>query len=128
MFINVVVLTANAIAMNLAKVTGTLSYPRFSPALGSEATIYITLVDVSPRQDSSGDIIVRLTIVKPTPSPIYFELKYNPAQIDRQHTYAIQARITERGKVIFTNNSPYPVITGGNPHKVDIVLTPKQLP
>lgn len=118
-------LGTNAIAADFAKVTGTLSYPQLSAALVQEAIIYITLVDVSPRQDSSGSIIARVAIDKPSQSPQSFELKYNPAQIDRRYLYAIQARITHRGKVIFTNTSPYPVITRANPDKVDIVLTAK---
>lgn len=118
-------LGANAIAADIAKVTGTLSYPQLSAALVKEAIIYITLVDVSPRQDSSGAIIARVAIDSLNQSPQSFELRYNPAQIDRRYLYAIQARITYRGKVILTNNSPYPVITHGNPHKVDIVLRAK---
>ncbi len=118
-------LGANAIAADFAKVTGTLSYPQLSAALVKEAIMYITLVDVSPRQDSSGSIIARVAINSLNQSPQSFELRYNPAQIDRRYLYAIQARIAHRGKVIFTNTSPYPVITRGNPHKVDIVLTAK---
>ncbi len=122
MFIN---FEANAIASDFAKVTGTLSYPRLSTALVLEPIIYITLVDVSPSQDSSGNIIARVTIVNPTLSPICFELRYNPTQVEPRHIYAVQARITDQGKVIFANTLPYPVITRGNPHKVNIVLTTK---
>lgn len=116
-------LGVNAAFANFAQVKGTLSYPKLSPTL--EATIYITLVDVSPRQDSSGDILARVAIVSPKRSPIDFALQYNPARINPQHTYVVQARMTNRGKVIYTHTSPYPVITRGNPHTVDIVLTEK---
>lgn len=116
-------LGANAIAANFAQVKGTLSYPKLSSA--PEAIIYITLVDVSPRQDSSGDILARVAIANPKRSPINFALQYKPAQINPQHTYVVQARMTNRGKVIYTHTSPYPVITRGNPHTVDIVLTGK---
>jgi len=97
-------LGANAIAADFAKVTGTLSYPQLSAALVQEAIIYITLVDVSPRQDS-GAIIARVVIDSLSQSPQSFELKYNLAQIDRRYLYAIQARITHRGKVIFTTKA-----------------------
>lgn len=116
-------LGTNAIAMDYTKVTGTLSYPQLSGVLVEEAIIYITLVDVSPREDSSGSIISRLAIANPPQSPIHFELKYNLTQINHRHTYAIQARIANQGKVVLTNNLPHLVITRGNPHSVDIVLT-----
>lgn len=115
-------LGANAIAVNFAQVQGKLSYPRLSAVLGQEAIIYIALVDVSPRQDSSGDILARVAISRPTQSPIFFKLQYNLAQINPKHTYVIQARITQQGKVIYANTSTYPVITRGNPSTVDIVL------
>lgn len=114
---------AKVIAMDYAKVTGTLSYPQLSGVLVEGAIIYITLVDVSPREDSSGSIISRLAIANPSQSPLHFELKYNLTQINHRHTYAIQARIANQGKVILTNNLPYPVITRGNPHSVDVMLT-----
>lgn len=111
-----------AIAMDNAKVTGTLSYPPLPAALMERAIIYITLIDVSPLEDSSGSIISRVVIDNPLRSPIYFELKYNLSAIDRRHTYTVQAHIARRGKVILTHTSSYPVITRGNPYKVDIVL------
>ena len=114
---------AKVIAMDYAKVTGTLSYPQLSGVLVEGAIIYVTLVDVSPREDSSGSIISRLAIANPSQSPLRFELKYNLTQINHRHTYAIQARIANQGKVILTNNLPYPVITRGNPHSVDVMLT-----
>lgn len=116
-------LGVNAIALNFATVTGTLSYPQLSAA--QAAIVYITLVDVSPRQDSSGDILARVAISNPKRSPIDFELQYNRDRINPKHTYVIQARMTERGKVIFTHTSPYSVITRGNPSTVNIVLTEK---
>ena len=57
---------AKAVAMDYAKVTRTLSYPQLSGALVEEAIIYITLVDVSPREDRSGSIIPRLAIANPS--------------------------------------------------------------
>ena len=80
---------AKVIAMDYAKVTGTLSYPQLSGVLVEGAIIYVTLVDVSPREDSSGSIISRLAIANPSQSPLRFELKYNLTQINHRHTYAI---------------------------------------
>ncbi len=82
-------LGTKVIAMDYAKVTGILSYPQLSEVLVEEAIIYITLVDVSPRENSSGSIISRLAIANPSQSPTYFELKYSLTQINHRHTYAI---------------------------------------
>lgn len=81
--------------MDVAKVTGTLSYPKLPVVFRKKATIYITLVDVSPREDS-GRIISRLIITNPSPSPIYFELKYNLSHSAQKHTYVVQAHVVEK--------------------------------
>jgi putative lipoprotein len=112
---------STAMSSEIARVTGTLTYPRHA-ALPPDAVVYITLVDVSPRQDASGDIIARQTITNPGQIPIPFELKYNLARINSKYAYAIQAQITVKGKLLFRNTSPYPVITRGNPNNIDVIV------
>jgi len=114
---------ANVTSAEAASLTGTLTY-RQHKALPFDAVISIRLVDVSPLQDASGDIIARQNIPNSGQLPMRFELRYNPARINSQHTYAIQAFITAQGKLLFTNTSAYPVLTRGNPSKVDIVVNP----
>lgn len=114
---------STAMSSEIARVTGTLTYPRHT-ALPPDAVVYITLVDVSPRQDASGDIIARQTITKPGQIPIPFEVKYNPSQINYKYNYAIQAHITVKGKLLFINTLPYPVITRGNPNTIDVIVNP----
>lgn len=113
----------NVMSSENTRVTGTLSYPPHT-ALPPDAVVYITLVDVSPRQDASGDIIARQTITNPGQIPILFELEYNPARINSRYVYAIQAHITVKGKLLFINTSPYPVITRGNPNNIDVIVSP----
>lgn len=111
----------------LFKVTGTLTYPQHT-VLPPDAVVYISLVDVSPRQDASADIVARQTIKQPGQTPISFELDYNPAQIKANHLYAIQVVITAKDELRLTNASPYPVITKGNPCRVNVVVGQVNLP
>jgi uncharacterized lipoprotein YbaY len=54
--------------------------------------------------------------------PLPFEVHYDPAKIDAKRSYALSARITVNAQLIFLNTTAYPVITQGNPAKVDMVL------
>lgn len=47
--------------------------------------------------------------------PFSFALNYNPAQINANNTYTLQANISVDGQVRFTTTSQYRVITQGNP-------------
>ena len=114
---------ANAMSSEFAKVTGTLTYPRHTE-LPPDAVVYVSLVNVSPRQDTSAEIVARQIIKNPDQLPIPFKLEYNPEQINSNHLYAIQAHITFKGKVFLSNTSPYPVITQGNPNTVNVIVNP----
>jgi heat shock protein HslJ len=54
--------------------------------------------------------------------PIPFELRYDPSRLDPGHTYGIRAAIRSGGRLMFTTDAPYPVITQGNPMQVDLWL------
>ena len=61
----------------------------------------------------------------PTPArwPIKFKVKHNRDDLVHRNTYSITARIKESdGRLAFTNDTAYEVITRGNPNKVDMVL------
>ena len=107
----------------LAKVSGTLTYPKGS-VLPPNAVVYINLMDVSPSEDNSGDIIARKTVTNPSQVPIPFEMEYDPARISSNHTYAVLVQIAANHEVIFRNTSAYPVITKGNPSAVEVLVNP----
>jgi len=54
--------------------------------------------------------------------PFKFTIAYDPAKIDQQHRYNVRARITLKDELLFTSDRSYPVITGGHPNQVSIVL------
>jgi putative lipoprotein len=102
-------------------VTGTVAY-RERMALPPAAVVRLQLQDVS-RQDVAATIIDSVTI-RPNGKqvPISFTLRYDPARIQENSTYAVQARITVDGNLLFINDVSYPVITRGNSKQVQMML------
>lgn len=104
-----------------ARVTGTVTYLQ-RIALSPGAVVEVKLVDVS-RADSPA-VTITEQVIRPAGRqvPIEFELRYDPRLIEERRRYAIQARILEEGKLRFINTKAYPVITGGHPNTVKVVL------
>ena len=102
-------------------VSGTVTY-RELIALTAGARLVVELRDVS-LQDAAAPLIARQTIENPGQVPIEFKVEYSRADINSRNTYAIQASIIEAdGRLAFTNDTAYDVITRGNPSKVDMLL------
>ena len=103
------------------KVSGTVSY-RERMALLPGVEIKVELVDVS-RADAPATVIASQTISPDGKQvPIPFEIAYDTAEIEPNHTYAVQARIEARGKVRFINDKRYEVLTRGAASTADILL------
>ena len=110
-----------------AYVSGTVTY-RERLALTPDATLVVELRDVS-YADAPAPLIARQTISAPEQVPISFKVGYNRADIDSRSTYSVSARIIESdGRLAFTNDTAYEVITRGNPNKVDMLLVLVQPP
>ena len=110
-----------------AAVSGSVTY-RERLALTPEATLVVELRDVS-YADGPTPLIARQTIHGPGQVPIRFRVEYNRDDIDERNTYSIQARIIESdGRLAFTNDTAYEVITRGKPNKVDMLLVLVQPP
>ena len=103
-----------------ASVTGTVSY-RERIALTPEAVVEVQLLDVS-LADASAKVVARQAIKAQRQVPIPFELVYDPADIDQRFTYAVRATIRERGRLLFTTDRSYRVLTRGSPDHVDLIL------
>ncbi|WP_078062938.1 YbaY family lipoprotein [Solirubrum puertoriconensis] len=102
-------------------VTGTVAY-RERIALPPNAVLRVQLQDVS-RQDAPAIELASATVeAKGRQVPLPFVLLYDTVRIDPTNTYAVQARIEVDGKLMFTNDSAYPVITRGNPKQVQMML------
>ncbi len=110
-----------------AAVSGTVNY-RERIALTPGATLVVELLDVS-LQDAAAPLIARQTIANLGQAPISFKVEYSRDDINPRNTYAILARIIESdGRLAFTNDTAYEVITRGNPNTVDMLLVLVQPP
>ncbi len=107
-------------AVETAIVSGSMAY-RERIALSSGAIIEIKLIDVS-RAAAAAITQGEQIIENPGQLLAKFEIEYNPADIHERFSYAISARITDQGRLMFLNTSRYAVLTRGNPEHVDMVL------
>lgn len=104
-----------------ASVSGIVTYHE-RLALTPDASLVVELRDVS-YADAAAPLIARQTISGPGQVPIRYKVEYNREDIDPRNTYAVSARIIESdGRLAFTNDTAYDVITRGNPDKVDMLL------
>ena len=104
-----------------ASVSGAVTY-RERLDLSPGAKLVVELRDVS-YADAASTLIARQTISDPGQVPIKFKVEYNRDDIDSRNTYAVSAKIIESdGRLAFTNDTAYDVITRGNPNKVDMLL------
>jgi len=104
-----------------AKVTATVSY-RERSALPPTALIKVQLVDVS-RADAPAVVLGEQVLqAEGRQVPFAFVIPYDPATIEANHTYAVQARIEVDGALRFINDQRYAVLTRGAPSHVDMLL------
>jgi uncharacterized lipoprotein YbaY/uncharacterized lipoprotein NlpE involved in copper resistance len=103
-----------------AAVTGTASYLE-RIAMPPGAVFEATLEDVS-RMDVPADVISSVRQDQAGNPPYEFVLAYDPARIVPSRRYAVRARISLAGRLLYTSDQAYPVITNGHPAKVEILL------
>lgn len=104
-----------------AAITGTVTY-RQRIALPSDATVVVSLEDVSRVDAPAINLAVLSIVTRRQHVPIPFELKYDPSQIDPSHRYSLKATISSNGQMLFTTTSSNPVLTQGAPRQLDLML------
>lgn len=67
-------------------------------------------------------IIATARAENPGNPPIHFAIPYDAARISEGRTYVVRATISAGGHALYVSEAAYPVITHGNPKRVDIVL------
>jgi copper homeostasis protein (lipoprotein) len=102
------------------QVKGTATY-RERIAMPPDAVFEATLEDVS-KADARAEVIGQARIERPGNPPIRFEITYDPARIISNHRYSVRARILVDGKLFFTTDQSYPVLTGGHGTEVALLL------
>jgi putative lipoprotein len=101
-------------------VRGTALY-RERIALPPGAVLEVSLQDVS-RQDVAAETLGSVTIEDPGSPPFAFEIPYDEDAIDERHTYAVRATIKADGKLLFTTDTTYPVLTRDAGNEVELML------
>ena len=104
-----------------AKITGTLRF-HHQVALPPEAVVLVRLQDVFLSDAPSPFLAESKTTLGRRRVPIPFSLTFDPAKIDPQHQYALEASILVRNELRFTNDTAYLVLTQGHPAKADMIL------
>ncbi len=105
-----------------AFLTGTVTY-RERIALTPQAEVHVELRDVSI-QDVPAVTIVKQVIATPGQVPIPFSLEYDPAKILPRRSYAVSARIVDRGQLLFVTDTRFAVLTGAAQEPVEVVVVP----
>ncbi|RTQ47908.1 lipo-like protein [Hymenobacter gummosus] len=113
--------TGAPVAVVQDSITGTVAY-RERQALPSDAVLQLQLQDVS-RPGSAATVVATSTaLTQGRQVPLKFSLPYDTLRIDPTNTYAVQARIEVGGRLLFANDAAYPVITRGNPKRLQMTL------
>ncbi len=107
----------------MATVTGAISYAE-RIALGPDAVAHIRIVDLD-LVDKPGYLVAQKAIHSPGQVPIQFELTYWMERVESGHTYALQARIEDGGRVIFKTAEDVK-FDAKEPAPQELVLSPAQ--
>ncbi|MUL10641.1 YbaY family lipoprotein [Aliivibrio fischeri] len=91
-------------------VTGTVGY-RERIALPANAVVTVTLEDISLADAPSKTITEQTFEIGENSSPFAYSLEFNTADIQANHRYAVRATIKVDGKLRFTTDTNYAVIT-----------------
>lgn len=108
-------------------VSGSVAYEP-PAALPPGAEIQVRLYDLS-RGDGEGALVAEhRTEASSEGVPADFAMRYDPGLIDPTHSYAVRARLAGEDEPLLETSEPYPVLTQGHPHRVELVLEPTVRP
>ena len=111
---------ANTAGHGAGHLKGQASY-RERMALPPNAVFEATPQDVS-RADAPAEVIAKAAIEHPPNPSIPFDITYDPSRIDPKHSYTVRGRILVDGKLFFTTDQHYPVLTSGHGEEVSLLL------
>lgn len=101
-------------------VSGTATFQQ-RLALPAGAVFEARVVDVS-RADAPAAVVGSTRIDNPGNPPIAFAIDVDPAKIDQRHRYAVRATIRADGRLMFTTDTVYSVLTQGAGRDVALQL------
>jgi uncharacterized lipoprotein YbaY len=109
-----------------AKVSGTIEF-KGEARFEADTLARVTLQDVS-LADAPAKKVGEQVLKDLKKFPIRFEVKYDPAAIEKGHTYAVQVRIETKGRLEYINDTQVEVISRGKPStdvKVPVIRVKK---
>lgn len=108
-------------------VTGTVFY-RYVEPLPQNAAVQVKLVE-APAEGKAEVVVSEQTITSvcnfidpPCNGPVFYELPYDPAQLDSSREYLVSARILDGEKTIYASDTPNRVLTGGFTRNTQILV------
>jgi len=101
-------------------IDGTATY-RERMTLPPDAVFEATLEDIS-RADSPASVLGQAHLEQPGNPPFHFTIQYDPSQVLPNHIYAVRARITQAGRVLFTTDQRYQVLTQGHGSEIGTIM------
>ena len=111
---------APALASEDGVVEGVATY-RERIAMPPQAVFEAVLEDVS-RADAPSIQIGRVETRNPGTPPYHFRIPFDRSAIDTRHEYAVRASIRVDGRLRFTTDTHYPVLTRGAGSSVAVLL------
>ena len=118
---DVPVVPASGTGTATSKVTGSVTY-RERIALPPSAVVTVKLVDVSLADAPAVLIAEQVIATAGRQVSFEFALAYDASRIQPSHTYAVQVRIEDGGKLLFISDTVNRVITRDAPTQLDIVV------
>jgi uncharacterized lipoprotein YbaY/heat shock protein HslJ/uncharacterized lipoprotein NlpE involved in copper resistance len=122
--LSVLLLATGCSTAGKAELTGTVrgeaSY-RERIAVPSGTQLEVLLLDVS-RADAPAEVIGKTIVADAGQPPYRFEIHYPPGRIIASHRYAVSARLSHAGRLLFATNQHYPVLTDGPPTEVRLLM------
>ncbi len=105
-----------------SELTGTVS-SRERIALAPDTQLRVRLEEISGGE-APPQFIAETTIPRIGQPPVRFRIALDPRVIDAKRSYTLTARIERDEQLLFINDPPMRVLTGGNPSQVEIVVSP----
>ena len=91
--------------------------------LGYGTVLEVRLVDFT-RADARPQVLAERIDSNPGQLPLRYRLFYNASAINPAHDYGVEARILFKGRPLWVQPEPFPVITKDHPYEIEVVLQP----
>lgn len=102
----------------VASLDGQVMWPP-GVVVGRGATLRVTLLDVSRPGEAAP---VAVLVEHARSSPERFSLNYDPAAIEAQHRYVVEASVHRAGRLVLISQAPQEVFKAGGAHRVVLKL------